>query len=146
MERQAGFEAELAKAGIPPAKLIKMEGDYNYESGALCMERLWQTEKGNFTAAFCGNDEMAVGALFKLIELGGRVPEDISIIGYDNAQLACHTFPKLTTIAHPMEDIAISAANYIRNVCYKQGNKVQNLFKPNVVERDSGACHRMNGR
>jgi LacI family transcriptional regulator, galactose operon repressor len=137
MERQAGFEAELKKAGIPSAKLIKLEGHYNYESGALCMERLWLTRKGRFTAVFCGNDEMAVGALFKLIELGGRVPDEVSIIGYDNAQLACHTYPKLTTIAHPMEDIAISAANYIRNVCYQQSNGIQNMFKPSVVERDS---------
>jgi LacI family transcriptional regulator len=137
MERQAGFEAELTRAGIPSQQLIKLEGAYNYASGALCMERLWETHKGDFTALFCGNDEMAVGALFKLIELGGRVPDDVSIIGYDNAQLACHTYPKLTTIAHPMEEIAISAANYIRNICYKQENKVRNMFKPSVVERNS---------
>ena len=137
MERQAGFEAELAKAGIGVAGLIKLEGDYNYDSGALCMEQLWQTHKGNFTAVFCGNDEMAVGALFKLTELGRSVPEDVSIIGYDNAHLARHTFPKLTTILNPMEDIALNAANYIRNLCYKQHNNVQNLFKPCLVERNS---------
>ena len=137
MERQAGFEQELAKAGIGAGSLIKLEGDYNYDSGALCMEQLWQQHKGDFTAVFCGNDEMAVGALFKLTELGRRVPEDVSIIGYDNAQLARHTFPKLTTIFNPMEDIAINAANYIRNVCYKQHNGVQNLFEPCLVERDS---------
>jgi LacI family transcriptional regulator len=137
VERQAGFEAELAKAGIAPDRLIKLEGDYNYESGALCMERIWRGERGKFTAVFCGNDEMAVGALFKLIEMGVSVPDDVSVIGYDDAQLAAHTFPKLTTIAHPMEHIAISAANYIRNACYRQDNAVQNLFKPSLVERDS---------
>jgi LacI family transcriptional regulator len=137
MERQAGFESELAQAGIAPSNLIKLEGDYNYETGALYMEQLWLTQKGNFTAVFCGNDEMAVGALFKMIELGRRVPEDVSIIGYDNAHLASHTFPKLTTVSNPMEDIAINAANYIRNVCYKQQNKLQNSFIPGLVERDS---------
>ena len=137
MERQAGFEAELARAGIPPASLIKLEGAYNYDSGALCMETLLRTRQGEFTALFCGNDEMAVGAMFKLIEMGRRVPDEISIIGYDNAQLAQHTFPKLTTIFNPVEDIAINAANYIRNVCYKQHNSVQNLFKPCLVERAS---------
>jgi LacI family transcriptional regulator len=137
MERQAGFEEELAKAGIGAGDIIKLEGNYDYDSGALCMEQLWQTHKGEFTAVFCGNDEMAVGALFKLSELGKRVPEDVSIIGFDNAQLARHTFPKLTTIINPMEDIAINAANYIRNVCYKQHNSVQNLFEPCLVERES---------
>lgn len=137
MERQTGFEEELAKAGIGAGDIIKLEGAYDYDSGALHMEQLWQTHKGEFTAVFCGNDEMAVGALFKLSELGKRVPEDVSIIGFDNAQLARHTFPKLTTIFNPMEDIAINAANYIRNVCYKQHNSVQNLFEPCLVERDS---------
>ena len=92
---------------------------------------------GAFTALFCGNDEMAVGAMFKLIELGVRVPDEVSIIGYDNANLAAHTFPKLTTVSNPMTEVALNAASYIRNLCYKQDNKVQNRFKPRLVERDS---------
>jgi LacI family transcriptional regulator len=136
-ERQDGFEMVLAKAGIDPAELIRVEGNYNYESGAICMERLWKAHAGGFSAIFCGNDEMAVGAMFKLIELGVSIPGDISIIGYDNANLAAHTFPQLTTIFNPMSEIALNAANYIRNLCYKQTNKVQNRFKPKLVERDS---------
>jgi LacI family transcriptional regulator len=136
-ERQSGFEAALAKAGLDPSDLIKLEGNYTYESGAICMEKLWQAHSGQFTAVFCGNDEMAVGVMFKLIELGVRIPEDISIIGYDNANLAAHTFPKLTTVSNPMSDIARNAASYIRNICYKQTNKVQNRFKPKLIERDS---------
>jgi LacI family transcriptional regulator len=136
-ERQAGFESAVAKAGLDPAALIKLEGAYDYESGAMCMEQLWQAHRGKFTGIFCGNDEMAVGAMFKLIELGVRIPQDISIIGYDNANLAAHTFPKLTTISNPMSEIARNAANYIRNLCYKQTNTVQNLFKPKLVERAS---------
>lgn len=136
-ERQAGFESAVAKAGLDPAALIKLEGAYDYESGAMCMEQLWQAHRGKFTGIFCGNDEMAVGAMFKLIELGVRIPQDISIVGYDNANLAAHTFPKLTTISNPMSEMACNAANYIRNLCYKQTNKVQNLFEPRLVERAS---------
>jgi LacI family transcriptional regulator len=136
-ERQAGFETTLVAAGIPASALIKICGEYNYESGALSMEKLWKTQKGKFTAVFCGNDEMAVGALFKLIELGVKVPDEVSIIGYDNAQLSAHTFPKLTTIFNPVDEIAKSAANYIRNICYKQENEFQNRFLPCLVERDS---------
>lgn len=136
-ERQAGFESCLAEAGIDPAGLIKQEGAYDYESGALCMEQLWQDHKGQFTALFCGNDEMAVGAMFKLHELGVHVPQDISIVGYDNANLAAHTFPKLTTVTNPMSEIARNAANSIRNLCYKQKNEVQNSFQPKLVERSS---------
>ncbi|MGF1619500.1 MAG: LacI family DNA-binding transcriptional regulator [Rhodomicrobiaceae bacterium] len=136
-ERQAGFESMLAEAGSDPSRLIKLEGDYNYRSGALCMEKLWGTKKGKFTAVFCGNDEMAIGAMFKLIELGVRLPEEVSIIGYDNANLSMHTFPKLTTILNPMDEIAQNAANYIQNVCYNDSKEVQNFFMPELVERDS---------
>lgn len=137
IERQAGFEAVLVEADVEPAKLLKLEGDYNYGTGAQCMERLWQDHKGEFSAVFCGNDEMAIGALFKLIELGGRVPNDISIVGYDDAHLASHTYPKLTTITNPIEDIAENAGAYLRNQCYKQENEIENLFKPCLIERDS---------
>lgn len=135
MERQAGFEAELARNGL--SDLIKVEGNYTYESGAMCMGKLWETRKREFTAIFCGNDEMAIGALFKLAELGVRVPDDISLIGYDNSQLSFHTFPKLTTIMNPIIEISANAANYIRNICYKQNNKVKNRFRPSLVDRAS---------
>lgn len=137
VERQAGFEAELAKAGIDVSQLIKLEGDYNYASGAMCMEHLWTTRRGQFTALFCGNDDTAIGALFKLAELGAKVPEDLSIIGYDDTHLASHTFPRLTTIFNPIEEIADNAASYVRNLCYKQHNKVRNMFEPRLIERDS---------
>ena len=137
MERQAGFEAALAESGIEPGSLIKLEGDYNYASGALCMEHLWKGRRGRFTAVFCGNDDMAVGALFKLTELGARVAEEVSIIGYDDAHLAAHTFPKLTTVFNPIEEIANNAAAYLRNLCYKQHNEVRKNFEPRLIERNS---------
>lgn len=137
VERQAGFEQELAAAAIDVSRLIKLEGDYNYESGSICMEQLWQNKKKNFTALFCGNDEMAVGALFKLNELGIRIPDDISVIGYDNAYLAAHTFPKLTTISHPVEEAVSNATSYVRNLCYKMNLKIVNEFKPSLIRRDS---------
>lgn len=136
-ERQAGFEDCLAEASVDPDDLIKLEGAYDYESGALRMEQIWRDREGDFTALFCGNDEMAVGAIFKLYELGVRVPDDVSIIGYDNANLAAHTFPKLTTVTNPMSEIARNAAHHIRNLCYKQRNAVQNSFQPKLVERAS---------
>ncbi|MBX2804664.1 MAG: LacI family transcriptional regulator [Hyphomicrobiales bacterium] len=133
--RQSGFEMELTRHGL--LDLIKVEGNYTYESGAMCMSKLWENRKWEFTAIFCGNDEMAIGALFKLAELGVRVPDDVSIVGYDNSQLSFHTFPKLTTIMNPVPDIAANAANFIRNTCYEHNIQVKNALKPALVERDS---------
>ncbi|MGH1351177.1 MAG: LacI family DNA-binding transcriptional regulator [Methyloligellaceae bacterium] len=134
--RQAGFESELKKAGIDKKKLVRIEGDFNYASGAICTEQLLKSGE-KITALFCGNDEMAVGALFKLHEMGVRVPDDISLIGYDNAALSEHTYPKLTTISNPVEEITINASRFMRNLCYEQKNPVTNKFKPNLIVRET---------
>lgn len=135
-QRQKGFEKELAKVNVHLDPSLVLEGNYDYISGSLCMEELWK-RNSNITAIFCGNDEMAVGALFKLNELGISVPNDISLVGYDDAHLSSHTFPKLTTISNPIETIALNAVRHTRNLCYKQENEVENTFAPKLVIRDS---------
>ncbi len=134
--RQQGFEKELKNAGIDIKKLLKIEGNFTYASGAICAEQLLKSRK-KITALFCGNDEMAVGALFKLYEMGLRVPDDISLIGYDNTALSEHTYPKLTTISNPVEEITINASRFVRNLCYKQKNAVENKFKPELIARET---------
>ncbi len=140
IQRQKGFEKALAGEKIKLAASQIMEGQYDYTSGAFCMEELWKCNR-DITAVFCGNDEMAVGALFKLYELGVKVPDDVSIIGYDDAHLSSHTFPKLTTISNPIEKIALNAVRHTRNLCYKQENEVEKHFSPELVVRDSVKKH-----
>jgi LacI family repressor for deo operon, udp, cdd, tsx, nupC, and nupG len=66
-----------------------------------------------FTAIFCANDEMAIGALRAIKTRGLRVPEDISVVGFDDIRFARFSDPPLTTIAQPMGDIGREAATLL---------------------------------
>lgn len=61
----------------------------------------------------CGNDVLAIGALLECAEQGLRVPEDISVVGFDNHEFAMHSNPPLTTIDVPAEEMGSNAATYL---------------------------------
>ena len=89
-----------------------MSGDFSIESGARAAERLLGSRDPP-TAIFCFNDEMAMGALGAARRRGLRVPEDLSIVGFDDVRYAAHTNPPLTTIAQPMQQIGEGAVRLL---------------------------------
>ena len=108
-ERRSGFEEALAERGLSLAKTYVAEGAYTYESGiARGRELLSMAEPP--TAIFAGNDEMAAGVLQAARELGVRVPEDLSLVGFDDFQIASRLWPTLTTVRTPTREIGRLAA------------------------------------
>lgn len=103
-QRLTGFRRALDEAGVelPPAAVV--QGDFQYGGGAEGMRELLRRDLG-LTAVFATNDRMAVGAMSVLRRAGLRVPDDVSIIGYDNIPLANAMYPSLTTIAQPTAEI-----------------------------------------
>ena len=96
-KRYEGYLAALLNAGLEPdAKLVR-EGDYTPQSGYREMRALLNSGKP-IDAVQCGNDQMAVGAVRALKEAGLRVPEDVSVLGFDDLPFAAHLVPPLTTI------------------------------------------------
>lgn len=92
--RQQGFEDELSADGLAPAFCV--DGDWTADAGhRLGLEVLRQHEA---TAVFCSNDATAIGLLHAAHELGIRVPESLSIVGYDDIPEAAHLWPPLTTV------------------------------------------------
>src|SRR5208282_1370010 len=83
IDRDLGYEQALANAGITRNRRLTAEGDFSAESGMRAVEMLYARED-RFTALFCSNDEMAIGALCALKSRGIRVPQDLSIIGFDD--------------------------------------------------------------
>src|SRR5262249_32867290 len=79
-------------------------GDFSVESGAAAAERLLG-RKERPTAIFCFNDEMAMGVLEVVHRLGLGVPDQLSVVGFDDIRFARHTSPPLTTIAQPMRQM-----------------------------------------
>jgi len=103
-ERRSGFEEALAERGLTLAKPYAVEGAYTYDSGVEKGRELLSMAEPP-TAIFAGNDEMAAGVLQAARQLGIRVPEDVSVVGFDDFQIASRLWPTLTTVRTPTREI-----------------------------------------
>jgi len=104
-ERRGGFEEAMAKAGIAVDKALVSPGSYTFESGVNAAEKLVRMDNPP-TAIFACNDEMAIGAMIAARRNGLLIPEDISIVGFDDTPLSSHVWPNLTTVHWPIVDMA----------------------------------------
>ena len=109
VERRLGFEAALAAAGIKLPKSLIAPGEYTFESGVAAADRLLDLSPRP-TAIFASNDEMAAGVLYAARVRGIGVPEQLSIIGFDDTPIAAHVWPPLTTVRWPITAMGRSAA------------------------------------
>lgn len=106
--RLQGYVQALRRAGATVDKNYITRGDFTFEAGAQALEQLLGLPKPP-TALFCHSDVMALGALSQAKRRGLKVPEDLSIIGFDNISLAEYCDPPLTTVAQPRYDIGREA-------------------------------------
>ena len=103
-ERSQGYCEALREAGITPDPALVMEGDFMPSGGRACAGKLLALEDRP-TAIFAANDQMAYGVLAAAEESGLRVPEDLSLIGFDDIPLSAHTRPALTTVRQPFYEM-----------------------------------------
>ena len=104
VDRLAGFQAGLAAAGLPARPELVAEGDFTEAGGTRAMAELL-ARVPDLDAVFVASDPMAVGALRALRAAGRRVPEDVAVVGFDDAAVAQSCDPPLTTIAQPLTDM-----------------------------------------
>ena len=104
IDRLAGYRAALRAAGIKYEAALVAGGDFTLEAGVAGMKQLLQLPKPP-TAVFCASDEMALGAIRAAKEHGLKVPEDLSVVGFDDIQFAAYSDPPLTTIRQPRAEI-----------------------------------------
>ncbi|MBW8192120.1 LacI family transcriptional regulator [Neiella marina] len=102
--RMQGYQQALLDAGIELDDKLVIEGDYQIDSGVEGTERLLRL-KTRPTAIFCFNDDMAIGAINVLKSNDYRVPEDMSVLGFDDILYSTYVRPALTTVAQPVEEI-----------------------------------------
>lgn len=116
-----------------------VQGDFKPESGYQAMHQIL-TQKQRPTAVFCGGDIMAMGAVCAADELGLRVPQDISVIGYDNVLNARYFTPALTTIHQPKERLGEMASSMLldRIISKREESQVIEVH-PKLLERRSMA-------
>ncbi|SAK45264.1 LacI family transcriptional regulator [Caballeronia glebae] len=99
-DRLKGYRTALATADLPFAPELVREGDWSPDTGFEQTLSLMR-EPNPPTAIFCANDLMALGAIEALKQLGLRVPDDVSVLGYDDQEIARHTHPPLSTVVLP---------------------------------------------
>lgn len=127
---------ESAEPAVTPAILY---GDQSYEGGFESAKKLLNRHAG-LTAIFAANDIMAFGALRALMEMGLKVPDDVSVIGFDDLELASVITPPLTTIRQPKYEMGQAAAQILLS-CSKVPE--QRVFGVSLIERQS--CRALNG-
>jgi len=108
-ERVAGIRDAANAAGLPPQDLHIIETDYGIASGARAMATLLAHDPTP-SVVMCGNDVLAVGAMKQAKAMGLRVPEDLSITGFDDIELATIVSPELTTVHVPHREMGQRAA------------------------------------
>jgi DNA-binding LacI/PurR family transcriptional regulator len=136
--RVAGWRDELTAAGAPPGELL--EGDFTAESGYRLARRV--AEPGELpTALFVGNDQMAMGVLAAFAELGIRVPEDVSLVGFDDVAGSAFLVPSLTTVR---QDFVALGATSVRLILDQLAGSAPEHVKiePRLIVRRSTAAPR----
>jgi len=133
-ERSAGFLDTLAERGIHVPDPYVLEGGYTFESGVACAERLLALTPRP-TLIFALNDEMAAGVYKAAYRLGLRIPDQLSVIGFDDSPLASRVWPSLTTVRLPIREMGLRAAAMLLQPP-ASGAAALN-FSPHLVERES---------
>ncbi len=113
--RLTAFSTSLKECGIAPNPAWIVEGNHTMEGGVAAMERLLAANAKKMpTAVMCSNDMTAIGVLHKLYRAGLRVPDDLSVIGFDDIHIAEVTIPPLTTVQMSRFELARAAVTALR--------------------------------
>jgi LacI family transcriptional regulator len=131
-----GFMAELRAAGIDTGALWITERDFSSDGGWSAAQQLLASGRP-FTAVFCANDEMALGALSCFHEAGIQVPREVSVIGYDDVPSAAYSAPRLTSVHIPWREMTRSGVAALLNLCYGFNRPLTRTFPVSVSLRAS---------
>lgn len=142
---QGLLETIAARSGRLQRNLI-VETDYSFISGHQATLQLLK-KKQPFTALICGNDYLALGAMAALRETGLHIPNDISVIGFNNSEFATFVNPSLTTVHFPSVDIGTIAAKTLLNTIETQGIMPAPQMLPTyLIQRQSTAPAATHGK
>lgn len=110
LERYQGYAQALQEAGITPDPALVLQGQFDVPSGRECASALFSRERSTWPSAiFASNDQMAYGVLEVAEQLGIQIPDDISVVGFDDTPLSAHLRPALTTIRQPFSPMGYKA-------------------------------------
>lgn len=138
--RLAGHRRAVREAGLHPADQVELTGNYYLDSGYELTRRV-VTDHPGVTGLVCGNDRMAVGAYLALAEAGLRIPQDMSVVGYDdNEPTVVQLTPRLSTVRLPLYDMGRLAGRMLVDAEAHPARTTYMRCEP--VPRDSVAAPR----
>jgi LacI family transcriptional regulator len=138
VERRKGFEAGLAEKGLSLDPALAKQGAYTYESGIAAARELFAL-KDKPTAVFCLNDEMAAGVYTAAREAGLRIPQDVSVVGFDDAPIAARLWPPMTTVRLPLRDMGRMAGEMLAPNPLREKTAEGHEVQPELIVRESAA-------
>lgn len=140
-ERLAGFTKALHDVEAEPDHRLILHGDWSAESGKSVIVKLLAYQV-SFTAIFAQNDRMALGAMRALREAGIRIPQDISVVGYDDLPLTSFMDPPLTTVHQPIERFGQVGVQLLLEVINNPGINPQIVsLNPTLIIRETCAAY-----
>jgi LacI family transcriptional regulator len=140
MLRLEGYKKALRDNGIEIETSLILKGDYSDESGYKAAKKFFSKKKA--TAIFVGNDTMALGVMRAAREMGVKIPADVSIIGYDDIDIASYLVPPLTTVRQSFFEMAqIATDNLIR--ANEDGTSFYGKYTVPVELIERGSCRKV---
>ena len=143
VQRCRGFQRALEEANLEPVGVYM--GDFTQHSVVLGARQLLQDRKNPVTAIVCASDLMAYGVLREAKEQGYSIPEDLSVIGFDDIPMSRESQPKLTTIRQPITTLGSLASHQLINQIENKQDSigpVKQVIKTKLVVRNSTAAPR----
>ena len=147
-QRLLGFMKALKENDLNIDDSLIEQGNFKVDGGISAMKRLLDNPNPP-TAVFVLNDLMAIGAIHAIHDSGLKVPEDISIVGYDNIHLSSVLNPPITTIAHPVELMAQCIMDMLFNCIDPKDQpgeesaiKNHNITPELIIRRSTGSCNK----
>jgi LacI family transcriptional regulator len=138
IDRLEGYKAALVDCNIPFSEELTVEGDYQQQTGFEITKKLLQSVDPPPTAIFASNDLSAFGAMDAVREYGLHIPDDISIIGFDDIPQASFVYPKLATVRQPLELMGQVAVKLLLEQIEDQSRPPQRVaLETQLVIRDS---------
>ena len=134
--RWHGYRQCLKNHGIPYDKDLLAQTDYSLTGGKDSVKKLLFLQNP-VTAVFCSNDYLALGAMKGARELGLNLPTDLSIVGFDDIQIASYVIPELTTIRQPAYEMGKLGARLLFQRIGNQSNPVQLMLESSLIVRES---------
>ncbi|KKI93163.1 LacI family transcriptional regulator [Bacillus sp. SA1-12] len=137
-KRLEGFKLALQEANVPLREEWIINGAFEEE---IAEEKVYQLLKTNpeITALFCASDLMAIGAIRAVKRLGLSIPDQISIVGYDNILLSSYISPPLTTIAQSIYEMGYEAGKLLIEILEEKTISHKKILETNLVVRETTA-------